>query len=70
MVWEDNNWAYDPGALAITLTSFERSSGQFVDADIIINGADYNWSTTGEERKTISATASLTKWSLYRPRTQ
>ncbi|MEO1271215.1 MAG: matrixin family metalloprotease [Myxococcota bacterium] len=47
VIWEDDHWPYDPNALAMTLTSFERTSGRLVDADIIINSADYQWATDG-----------------------
>ncbi|MBH25509.1 MAG: hypothetical protein CMH57_13885 [Myxococcales bacterium] len=48
IIWEDDSWPYDPNALALTLTSFERGSGRLVDADIIINSADYSWATDGQ----------------------
>ncbi len=47
VIWEDGLWAYDAEALAITLTTFKRSSGELLDADIIVNGSAYTWGVDG-----------------------
>lgn len=44
--WVKHDWddAYDPAALAVTLMSYDTSSGRIVDADILINGETFPWS--------------------------
>src|SRR5215831_17411253 len=43
--WIKSSWAelYDPGALAVTLTSYDAGNGRITDADIVINAQDYVW---------------------------
>lgn len=48
VTWETDSWDYEPEALAITLTTFERKSGELLDADILINGVGFDWSVSGE----------------------
>jgi MYXO-CTERM domain-containing protein len=43
--WDDD---YDPDALAVTLTSYDPSSGQITDADIVVNAEHYQWSAGAE----------------------
>jgi hypothetical protein len=43
VVFEDDEWPFDSSALAVTLTTFNTRTGELLDADIIINGADYTW---------------------------
>ncbi|MBI4508595.1 MAG: matrixin family metalloprotease [Deltaproteobacteria bacterium] len=38
--WDDD---YDPDALAVTLTTYEPSSGRISDSDILINAQKYEW---------------------------
>jgi Matrixin len=45
VAWVTENWAefYDPGALAVTLTSYDSTSGRITDADIVVNASEYPW---------------------------
>jgi hypothetical protein len=43
VVWSRDDWAHDPDALAITLTLFRVSTGELVDADIVVNEKAYRW---------------------------
>ncbi len=45
----------DPGATAIV--SYKPSNGKIVDADIVFNAADWEWSTDGSEEGTLSLRA-------------
>lgn len=36
-------WPFEPDALAMTVTAYQERSGQLVDADILVNEADYVW---------------------------
>src|SRR5262249_15847139 len=46
--WVQSNWAdyYDPTALAVTLMSYDSSSGRITDADIVVNAEAYKWTAT------------------------
>jgi MYXO-CTERM domain-containing protein len=41
--WDDE---YDPSALAVTLMSYDTTSGRITDADIVVNGEKYPWIAT------------------------
>jgi hypothetical protein len=46
--WQDDGWDdLDPQALAVTLTSYDPSSGHITDADIIMN-TRYSWCTSSD----------------------
>ena len=48
VVWEDEIWDYGEDALAMTLVTFNRSSGVILDADILVNGVDHtSWAVDG-----------------------
>lgn len=43
LVWEEKNWEFDKGFIAMTLVTFRKSTGTILDADIVFNGVDYKW---------------------------
>jgi len=47
IVWRENNFPdeFGNGVLAVTLSWFFTSNGEFVDADIVVNGEDFTFST-------------------------
>ena len=47
VTWENENWEYDSHALAVTIKTFESSTGKIVDADIIVNGMQFTWGMEG-----------------------
>lgn len=49
VVWEEQDWPYDPGVMAMTLTTFSVRSGALVDADIVVNGVNFKWATDGRD---------------------
>ena len=44
VTWLENSWPYGGGTIAITWTLF-FTDGQVVEADILMNGEDYFWTT-------------------------
>ncbi len=48
--WQEDGFAddYDADALAITITTYQTSSGRITDADILLN-ADYGWWTGADD---------------------
>lgn len=48
--WVMHDWAeyYDPGALAVTLTSYDSYTGRITDADIVVNAAEYPWEASSD----------------------
>ena len=42
---ESEDWQYGQGVIAITVTTFKTDSGRTIDADIILNNVDYDWTT-------------------------
>ncbi|NUQ34720.1 MAG: class I SAM-dependent methyltransferase [Planctomycetaceae bacterium] len=45
--WDDSG--FDAGVFAVTITSFDTSNGDIVDADLIFNDADWVWDTIAED---------------------
>ncbi len=43
VIWSRDTWDFEPDALAVTLTLYRRSSGELVDADIVVNERAYTW---------------------------
>ena len=41
--WELDEWQADGDMLALTYLRYDSNSGEIVDADVLINGADYGW---------------------------
>ncbi len=41
-------WDQEPEALAVTLTLYRASTGELVDADILVNERDYEWGVGAE----------------------
>jgi hypothetical protein len=55
--WEEKRWDYSPAAAGLTVTFFkirpgEAQDGQLIDADIVLNGQHFHFSTTGEPDRT------------------
>lgn len=48
VTWSRDSWAHAPEALAVTVSVYRASTGELVDADIIVNEAHYNWGMGGE----------------------
>ncbi len=49
IVWHENDWPADltgGDVLAVTTTLYRVSTGQILDADIDVNGAQYTWTDT------------------------
>ncbi|MBU1433297.1 matrixin family metalloprotease [Myxococcota bacterium] len=46
--WLRDDWAHGADTLAITITVFQRGTGELLDADILVNERDYTWSDEGE----------------------
>ena len=51
VAWIEEDWPFDPHALAVTLTVYRTTSGELVDADVLFNGADFTWATQPGEAK-------------------
>src|SRR5262249_10086549 len=49
--WVSSDWDddYDPAALAVTLTSYDRDSGRITRADVVVNAQSYAWSASADE---------------------
>lgn len=51
ITWVESNWPYSPVTIAVTWTFFQDSpgenegDGQIFEADMLMNGVDYEWST-------------------------
>ncbi len=45
IVWREDEWMGSPEALAVTTLVYRRTSGQIVDADIDVNGVDFDWTS-------------------------
>lgn len=43
VIWSRDVWTYEPSAMAITLSFYRPSTGELVDADIIVNELTYTW---------------------------
>lgn len=48
VTWVESNWAHSSRAIAVTLTTFDCNTGQIFDADILLNGAQFRFSTGGQ----------------------
>ena len=44
-VWLEDEWPFDPAALAVTVTIFVNETGRMVDGDIAFNGVNYKWTS-------------------------
>jgi hypothetical protein len=55
VVWCETNWNTETGAgdntIAINYYFYACADGHLLDSDIIMNGEDFTWSTTGEANK-------------------
>ena len=51
IIWENENWEYDSHTLAVTLKTFQSSTGKIVDSDIIVNGMEFEWGIDGATDK-------------------
>jgi hypothetical protein len=47
VVWIERDWQHEPGSIAMTTTTYDRTTGEVVDSDIEVNGEDYRYSTSG-----------------------
>ncbi len=56
IVWSRDAWVHDPDALAITLTLFRVSTGELVDADIVVNEKAYRWGIGPEAENDLQNT--------------
>jgi hypothetical protein len=58
ITWIENSWPYGPSTIAITWTYFFED-GEIGEADMLMNGDDYNWttSTAGGETDVASIAA-------------
>jgi hypothetical protein len=47
--WISKDWDkhYEPGALAVTLTTHESFTGEITDADIVLNASAFRWTVAG-----------------------
>jgi hypothetical protein len=45
ITWIERDWPRDPDAIAVTLTTFRCASGEILDADILLNGVDFRFTT-------------------------
>lgn len=41
-------WPFEPDALAMTITAYKETSGELVDADILVNEEEYTWGESPE----------------------
>jgi hypothetical protein len=46
-------WAFEPEALAMTITAFRRDSGELVDADILVNERHFTWGDADPSRNDL-----------------
>jgi MYXO-CTERM domain-containing protein len=53
VVFRDADWEHESGILALTSVTYRPSTGEIVDADIELNGVDYNFTTTNNELRVI-----------------
>ncbi len=47
--WVYGGWPYDPSLAAITFRYFDMTDGSIVDADILFDGDNYDWSIGGDD---------------------
>ena len=43
--WETENWEFEPEIVAITISSYDRSTGFVRDSDVVFNAVDHTWTT-------------------------
>jgi uncharacterized protein (TIGR03382 family) len=43
--WLETTWDYSSQAIAVTLTTFDCNSGQIYDADLVLNGKNFTFTT-------------------------
>src|SRR5262249_39113683 len=48
-VTSDCDEDYDPAALAVTVTSYDRDSGRITGAEVVVNADSYTWSAVSDE---------------------
>ena len=53
IVFRNSDWIHESGVLALTSVTFRPSSGAILDADIELNGRDFNFTTTNDPLRTI-----------------
>lgn len=46
-------WAFEPEALAMTITAYRRDTGELVDADIIVNERHFTWGDADPSRNDL-----------------
>lgn len=44
--WVESDWEHDPWVVALTVVA-KKTTGEFIDADLILNGEHHTFSTTG-----------------------
>ncbi len=47
VTWQETGWVYGPSTIGITFTWFDGGNGVIGEADMLLNGDDYVWSTSG-----------------------
>ncbi len=53
IVFRNQGWAHQSGVLALTSVTFQPSTGVIFDADVELNGEDFNFTTTDVPTRTI-----------------
>jgi MYXO-CTERM domain-containing protein len=54
IAWSRDAWPFEPDAMAMTVTAHQQSTGRLVDADILINEADYTWGVGGSAENDLA----------------
>jgi len=59
VIFQEQQWIHDSGAIALTTTTYDMNSGELVDADLEFNGVDFTFTTSnpGPGRTDIQNTA-------------
>jgi len=47
--WVYGGWPYDPSLAAVTFRYFDLTDGSIIDADILFDGDNYDWSIGGDD---------------------
>jgi predicted Zn-dependent protease len=45
ILWQDSQWVYRPGTVAMTTVTYHATEGRIVDADLELNGLSYDYET-------------------------
>lgn len=46
VIFQEQQWQHDAGAIALTTTTYDVNSGELVDADLELNGVNFTFTTT------------------------